>query len=85
MLQQSHQPRGHGAASCGDDGFFDVVKPNELVLIVLFKMTRDRVADFHVQFVDGISFRKDGFAQGSGQVSAFWGFFYEKNDFVHGL
>lgn len=61
MLQQSHQPRGHGAASCGDDCFFDVVKPNELGLIVLLKMARDRVADFHVQFVDGISFRKDGF------------------------
>ena len=58
MLRQVHQPRDRGATSRGDDFFFDVVKPNELGLRVLFKMARDRVADFHVQVVDGISFRK---------------------------
>jgi hypothetical protein len=61
------------------------MQANDLGRSALIKMATYRVADLLPECVQSFRFRKDRLAQGACSEPAFYGFFYEKNDFVHVL
>jgi hypothetical protein len=61
------------------------MEANDLGRFALIKMATYRVADLLPERVQSFRFRKDRLAQGACSETAFYRFFYEKNDFVHAL
>jgi uncharacterized membrane protein YccC len=61
------------------------MQANDLGRSALIKMATYRVADLLPERLQSFRFRKDRLPQGAGSETAFYRFFYEKNDFVHTL